>query len=117
MLQEVMGMSNLIKLLIAATPVLALVFYYVVVRHNLMDIEMQKETLKFEKEWNEFNRDFVFTKDKQNAAEKAKKAEEELKKVEEQERVKKEKLEKLERELEEQLNATQEKDLKRFRNP
>jgi hypothetical protein len=108
-------MSNLIKLLIAATPFMALVFYYVVVRHNLMDIEMQKETLKFEQEWNEFNRDFVFTKDKQKAAEKAKKAEEELKKVEEQERAKREKLEKLEKELEEQLNATEAKDLKKKR--
>jgi hypothetical protein len=110
-------MSNIIKLLIAATPLVALVFYYVVVRHNLLDIEMQKETLKFEQEWHEFNRDFVFTKDKQKAAERAKRAEEELRKVEEQERVKKEKLEKLERELEEQLNATQEKDLKKFQKP
>jgi len=106
-------MSNLIKLLIATTPVMALVFYYVVVRHNLMDIEMEKESLKFEQEWQEFNRNFVFTKDKQKAAERARKAEEELKKIEEQERTKREKLEKLERELEEQLNATQEKDLKK----
>jgi len=110
-------MSNLIKLLIAATPLVALVFYYVVLRHNLMDIEMQKESLKFEQEWHEFNRDFVFTRDKQKAAERARKAEEELKKVEEQERAKKEKLERLERELEEQLNATQEKDLKKFQKP
>jgi hypothetical protein len=110
-------MSNLIKLLIAATPVLALVFYYVVVRHNLLDIEIQKESLRFEQEWQEFNRDFVFTKDKQKAAERAKKAEEELKKVEEQERAKKEKLERLERELEEQLNATEAKDLKKFQKP
>jgi biopolymer transport protein ExbB/TolQ len=107
-------MSNLIKLLIAATPVMALVFYYVVVRHNLMDIEMQKESLKFEQEWHEFNRDFVFTKDKQKAAERARKAEEELKKIEEAEQKKREKLERLEQELEEQLNATQEKDLKKF---
>jgi hypothetical protein len=78
-----------------------------------MDIEMQKESLKFEQEWQEFNRNFVFTKDKQKAAERARKAEEELKKVEEQERAKKEKLERLERELEEQMNATQEKDLKK----
>jgi hypothetical protein len=106
-------MSNLIKLLIATTPVMALVFYYVVVRHNLMDIEMQKESLKFEQEWQEFNRDFVFTRDKQKAAERARKAEEELKKVEEQERAKKEKLEKLEQELEKQMNATQEKDLRK----
>jgi hypothetical protein len=107
-------MSNLIKLLIAATPIVALVFYYVVVRHNLMDIEMQKESLKFEQEWHEFNRDFVFTRDKQRAAERASKAEEELKKIEEAERKKREKLERLEQELEEQLNATQEKDLKKF---
>jgi len=107
-------MSNIIKLLIAATPVVVLVFYYVVVRHNLMDIEMQKETLKFEQEWHEFNRDFVFTKDKRQAAERAKRAEEELKRIEEKEREKREKLEKLEKELEEQLNATQEKNLKKF---
>jgi hypothetical protein len=99
--------------LIAATPVLALVFYYTVVRHNLLDIEMQKESLKFEQEWNEFNRDFVFTKDKQRAAERASKAEEELKKVEEQEQ-KKEKLERLENELEEQINATERKELEKF---
>jgi hypothetical protein len=105
-------MNSLIKLLIATTPVMALVFYYTVVRHNLMDVEMQKESLKFEQEWNEFNRDFVFTRDKQKAAERAKRAEEELKKVEEQERAKKEKLERLEKELEEQMNAT-EKELKK----
>ena len=110
-------MSNLIKLLIAATPVLGLVFYYVVVRHNLLDIEMQKETLKFEQEWNEFNRGFVFTRDKQKAAERAEKAEKELRKVEEAERAKKEKLERIEKELEEQLNATEAKDLKRFEKP
>ena len=99
-------MSNLIKLLIAATPVLALMFYYTVVRHNLMDIEMQKESLKFEREWHEFNRDFVFTRDKQAAGERASKAGEELKKIEEAERKKREKLERLEKELEEQINAT-----------
>jgi hypothetical protein len=81
-----------------------------------MYIEFQKENLRFEQEWNEFNRDFVFTKDKQKAAEWAKRADEELKKIEEQERAKREKLERLERELEEQLNATQEKDLKKFQN-
>jgi hypothetical protein len=107
-------MSNLIKLLIAATPVLALVFYYVVVRHNLMDIEMQKESLKFEQEWNEFNRDFVFTRDKQAAAERARKAEEELKKIEEAERKKREKLERLEQELEQQINATERRELEKF---
>jgi hypothetical protein len=112
-MQEGTQMSNLIKLLIATTPIMALVFYYTVVRHNLMDVEMQKENLRFEQEWNEFNRDFVFTKDKQKAAERARKAEEELKKIEEQERAKKEKLERLERELEEQLNTIQEKDLKK----
>jgi hypothetical protein len=105
-------MNSLIKLLIATTPIMGLIFYYTVVRHNLMDVEMQKENLRFEQEWNEFNRDFVFTKDKQKAAERARKAEEELKKVEEQERAKKEKLERLEKELEEQINAT-EKELKK----
>jgi len=107
-------MSNLIKLLIAATPIVALMFYYVVVRHNLMDIEMQKESLKFEREWNEFNRDFVFTKEKQRAAERASKAEEELKKIEEAERKKREKLERLEQELEQQINATERRELEKF---
>jgi biopolymer transport protein ExbB/TolQ len=105
-------MSNIIKILLVTTPLAGLIFYYVVVRHNLLDIELQKEALKFEREWNEFNRDFVFTRDKQAATERARKAEEELKKVEEQEQRKKEKLERLEQELEQQLNATQEKDLK-----
>jgi hypothetical protein len=77
-----------------------------------MDVEMQKESLKFEQEWNEFNRDFVFTRDKQKAAERAKRAEEELRKAEEAEKMKKEKLERLERELEDQMNAT-EKELKK----
>jgi len=105
-------MSNIIKILLVTAPVMGLLFYYVVVRHNLIDIEFQKEGLKFEREWNEFNKDFIFTHDKQAAAERAKKAEEELKKVEEQEQKKREKLEKLEEEVEKQLNATQEKDLK-----
>jgi flagellar motor protein MotB len=105
-------MSNIIKILIVTAPFMALLFYYVVVRHNLFDIEFQKESLKFEQAWHEFNKDFVFTRDKEKAVERAKKVEEELQKVEEQEKKKKEKLERLEQELEKQLNATQEKDLK-----
>jgi len=96
-------MGNILKFLILTAPLAALVFYYVVVKQNQMDIEMEKESLKFEQQWHEFNRDFIFTRDKQKAEQRAQQAEEKIKEIEKKEEEKKKKLEKLEQDFEKAL--------------
>jgi len=96
-------MGNLFKFIILTAPLAALVFYYVVVKQNQMDIEMEKENLKFEQQWHEFNRDFVFNKDKQKSEQKAQQAEQEIQEIEKKEEEKKKKLEKFEQDFEKAL--------------
>jgi len=102
-------MGNLFKILIITAPLAALVFYYVVVRQNQMDLEMEKESLKFEQEWHNFNKDFVFTKDKQKAEQKAQQAEEKIKEIEKKEKEKRKKLEKFEQDFEKALEEQNQK--------
>jgi len=102
-------MGNLFKILIITAPLAALVFYYVVVRQNQMDLEMEKESLKFEQEWHNFNKDFVFTKDKQKAEQKAQQAEKKIKEIEKREEEKKKKLEKFEQDFEKALEEQNQK--------
>jgi len=96
-------MGNILKFLILTAPFAALVFYYVVVKQNQMDIEMEKESLKFEQKWYEFDKDFVFTKDKQKAEQQAQQAEQKIQEIEKKEEEKKKKLEKLEQDFEKAL--------------
>ena len=93
-------MGNLLKFIILTAPLAALVFYYVVVKQNQMDIEIEKENLKFEQQWHEFNRDFVFTRDKQKSEQKAKEVEQKAIEIEKKEEEKKKKLEKFEQDFE-----------------
>ena len=102
-------MGNILKFLILTAPLAALVFYYVVVKQNQMDIEMEKESLKFEQQWHEFNRDFIFTRDKQKAEQRAQQAEEKIKEIEKKEEEKKKKLEKLEQDFEKALEEQDKK--------
>ena len=102
-------MGNLFKILILTAPLAALVFYYVITKQNQMDIEMEKESLKFEQQWHEFNRDFIFTRDKQKAEQRAQQAEEKIKEIEKKEEEKKKKLEKLEQDFEKALEEQDKK--------
>jgi CDP-glycerol glycerophosphotransferase (TagB/SpsB family) len=102
-------MGNLFKFLILTAPLAALVFYYVVVKQNQMDIEMEKESLKFEQQWHEFNRDFIFTRDKQKAEQQAQQAEQKIQEIEKKEEEKKKKLEKLEQDFEKALEEQDKK--------
>jgi len=102
-------MGNILKFLILTAPFAALVFYYVVVKQNQMDIEMEKESLKFEQKWYEFDKDFVFTKDKQKAEQQAQQAEQKIQEIEKKEEEKKKKLEKLEQDFEKALEEQDKK--------
>jgi len=102
-------MGNILKFLILTAPLAALVFYYVITKQNQMDIEMEKESLKFEQQWHEFNRDFIFTRDKQKSEQQAQQAEEKIKEVEKKEEEKKKKLEKLEQDFEKALEEQDKK--------
>ena len=105
-------MGNLFKILVVTAPLAALLFYYVVLKQQQLDIELEKESLKFEQQWQEFNRDFVFTKDKAKAEQRAQQAEEKLKELEKKEEEKKKKLEKLESEFEKAIEEQQQKEVR-----
>jgi hypothetical protein len=102
-------MSNLFKVVIIGAPLAALVFYFVVVRQNQMDIEMEKEALKFEQKWYEFDRDFGFTGDKQKAQQRVQEVEKKLKEIEKKEEERKKKLEKFEADFEKALEEQNKK--------
>lgn len=84
-------------------PFTAVVFYYVMVQQSRLDVEMDREGLKFERSWNEFKAESPFTIDKKKYEEKAKATESKIKELEEREKEKKRKLEEMERELEKEL--------------
>jgi len=102
-------MGNLFKILIITAPLAALVFYYTVVKQNQMDIEMEKENLKFEQKWNEFDKDFVFNRDKQKAEQKVQQAEQKIQEIEKKEEEKKKKLKKFEQDFEKALEEQNQK--------
>jgi len=52
-------MSALFKILLFSSPVLALIFFYVVSQQAKLDTEMEEQDLQFERAWNEFEADFV----------------------------------------------------------
>jgi len=93
-------MGNLFKIILVTAPLAALLFYYVVLKQQQIDVELEKESLKFEQKWNEFDRDFVFTRDKAKSEQRAQQAEQKLQELEKKEEEKKKKLEKFEQEFE-----------------
>jgi len=93
-------MGNLFKIIVITAPFAALLFFYVVLQQQKLDTELEKESLKFERTWEEFNRDLKWTKDKSRVEERITRAEEGLKEIEEQEEKRKKKLEEFEKEFE-----------------
>jgi hypothetical protein len=101
-------MKNILKVLIGTAPVLALIFYYVMVQQHTADLQMKKQNYEFSQKWHELNSESVFTSDKQS--ERANAAEDKLKaeQVEKEARGETNKTNGLENNLEKQLNATKE---------
>lgn len=94
-------MGTLFKAVLITSPVLALVFFYVVSQQGKLDIEMQKEDAGFDRSWNEFEADFNRNKEmRQKYADRAKKADEKLKKLEEKAEADEKKAKKFEQEFE-----------------
>ena len=52
-------MNNLLKILIFSSPVLAIVFYYVITMQTKHDVDIKHEDAKFERTWNEAEADFA----------------------------------------------------------
>jgi uncharacterized protein HemX len=94
-------MSNLFKILLFTSPVLGLIFYYVVSQQSKLDIEMKKEDIGFERSWNENEAGFAKTREqKQKYMDRAAHAEGKLKEIEEKEKEKEKKAEEFQREFE-----------------
>ena len=94
-------MSNIFKILLFTSPVLAVIFFYVVSQQSKLDTEMKKDDAAFERSWNEFERDFAKTPEqKQIYNARAGEAEEKLKELEQKEKEKEKKAEKFEKDFE-----------------
>lgn len=94
-------MNTLFKMALFTSPILGLVFYYVVVQQGKIDTQMQREDAEFSREWNEFNKSFAKGKEeKETYAERAAKADAKLKEMEEKEKAKERKAEKFEKDFE-----------------
>lgn len=86
-------MGGLFKILLFTSPVLALIFFYVVSQQSKMDTEMKKEDTEFSRSWEEFERDFAKTPEqKQIYDARARETEGKLKDLEEKEKEKEKKL-------------------------
>jgi len=98
-------MGNLFKILLFTSPVLALIFYYVVAQQSKLDTEMKKEDVQFEQIWNENEANFAKTNEhKQKYIERAVRAEEKLKEIEEKEKEKERKAEEFQKEFEKAID-------------
>ena len=98
-------MSNLFKILLFTSPVLGLIFFYVVSQQSKLDIEMKKEDVTFERSWNENEAEFAKTKEqKQKHIDRVATAEEKLKEIEKKEKKKEKKAEEFQKEFEKAID-------------
>lgn len=102
-------MSSIFKVLVVSAPVLAILFYYVVVKQGVMDAEIQKEDAKFERAWNEFEASMATKDMAEKYNQRAKEAEQELERLRQEEELKKKKAEDFEKEFEQALKAQDKK--------
>lgn len=94
-------MGGLFKILLFTSPVLALIFFYVVSQQSKMDTEMKKDDTEFSRSWNEFERDFSKNPEKKQMYDaRAREAEEEIKRLKEKEAEKEQKAEEFEKQFE-----------------
>lgn len=89
-------MNSILKGLLIASPLMAVVFWYVVSQQSKVDTTIQKDDLQFERTWEEFNDEFDGTAPKADHSGRAKKAEARLAEIEKKEKLKREKAEKFE---------------------
>jgi len=93
--------SGLFKVLLFTSPVLAIVFFYVVSQQSKLDTEIQRESAAFERSWSEFEADFAKDKEqKQKHLSRADEADKKLKEFEQKQQEKERKLEQFEKEFE-----------------
>ncbi len=52
-------MNNILKAVLFISPVIFLIFFYVVSQQSKNDVEMKKADAQFEQKWNEFDKDFT----------------------------------------------------------
>lgn len=97
-------MSNLIKIMLIGSPVIALVFWYTVMKQSQIDTQIKKADVEFEQKWNQFEADF--TKDpvkKKEYEARADKSTKELEELKAEEKNKKAKADKFENEFDKQI--------------
>lgn len=99
-------LTNIFRIAILAAPFVALVFYYTVLKQQQFDVEMQREEVKFEREWNEWKAQSPLSQDRKKYQERAEKSEEKLKELEEEEKERKRKVKKFEEEFEKALEES-----------
>ena len=107
-------MGSLFKILLVTAPVLALIFYYVVAKQSALDVDIKKESLQFERDWNEWQMP-MFGKDKEDSKKYAERAEAEkelILEIEKKEKEKQEKVEKFEKEFDKALDDFEKKQQK-----
>lgn len=98
-------MGGLFKVLLFTSPVLALVFFYVVSQQSKIDTEMKKDEAQFERNWSEFESDFAKSKEaKKLYADRAEAAANKILELELKEKEKEEKAAKFEKEFEKSIN-------------
>ena len=94
-------MSALFKILLFTSPILAIIFYYVVSQQAKIDVEMKREDAAFERSWNEFEADFAKTPEsREKYEERARQADAELQEFKKKEEERRKKAEEFEREFE-----------------
>ncbi len=103
-------MSGLFKILLFTSPVLGLIFYYVVSQQSKLDVEMKKDDARFERDWNEFNNEFNsdFKNDKKRKYEqRAQQAEQEFQEMKKKEKEREENAEKFQSEFEKSIEQAE----------
>ncbi len=104
-------MGGLFKILLFTSPVLALIFYYVVSQQNNLDVEMKKDEAAFERSWNKFEEKFAKDpEEKKYYRSLAEEADIEFKRLKEKEREKEQKSEKFERDFEKAIEEFEKKE-------
>jgi len=106
-------MNNLIKLLIFSSPILAIVFYYVIAMQNKHDVDIKHDDAAFERTWNEAEAALARSEElKAMYLVRAKEAETRLKKHEAEKAEREAKAKKFQNDFEKEMNDFDKKGVK-----
>jgi hypothetical protein len=102
-------MGGLFKILLFTSPVLGLIFFYVVSQQSKIDVKIEKDDAVFERSWNEFQANFSRTPEqRQKYLDRALGAEERIREFEEKEKLEEKKAEEFRREFEKAIQEFEE---------